>query len=109
MSRKVALKLPTLMHLTTQEAHCVANMFKLYDYKSTGKIPGYLAVKVCETIGISVHISNFSPETTIQELLLVLDQLIPEVISSLFLVCVNILIYSVFVLYFSRSQLFSAH
>lgn len=79
MSRKIALKLPPLMRLTTQEAHCIANMFKLYDYKSTGKIPGYLGVKVCETIGIHVHISNFSPEITIQELLLVLDQLIPEV------------------------------
>lgn len=67
-----------MLRITTQEAQCLLNMFRLYDYKSTGRIPSYLAVKVCDTIGIHINEGNFSDDVSIQELLMLLDRVVPE-------------------------------
>lgn len=69
---------PPMLRLTTQEAQCILNIFRLYDYKSNGRIPSYLAVKVCDAIGINFHESSFSDEVTLQELLMLLDRFVPE-------------------------------
>jgi hypothetical protein len=76
MNKKLIL--PPLLRLTPQEAHSVVNIFRVYDYKSTGKIPNYLASKVMKALGFDVNPSSFNSEVSIQEVLLYLDQLIPE-------------------------------
>jgi hypothetical protein len=72
------LNLPPLLKLTTQEAHCIANTFRIYDYKASGRIPGYLAAKLCKTLGVNIHESNFAPLVTLQELLLLIDRVMPD-------------------------------
>lgn len=69
---------PPMLRITQQEAQCILNIFRLYDYRSTGRIPSYLAVKVCDTIGLHIGEGNFSNEVSIQELLMLLDRIVPE-------------------------------
>lgn len=69
---------PPMLRITTQEAQCILNIFRIYDYRSTGRIPSYLAVKVCNTIGLHISEGNFSNDVTIQELLMLLDRVAPE-------------------------------
>ena len=51
MSNK-KLVLPPLTRVTPAEANAVANMFRLYDYKSNGLIPNHLALKLIKSIGL---------------------------------------------------------
>jgi hypothetical protein len=87
--------LPLIKKLTKQEIACILKAFKLYDYHGTGKIPSHLARKLINSLGLSVPssddggggVSLSSSETTLHELLLIVDKLMPEpeplLISSL--------------------------
>lgn len=82
MSHHVKVKgkyqFPPMLKITPQEAQCILNIFRLYDYRSTGRIPSYLAVKVCDTLGMHISEGNFSDEVSLQELLMLLDRVIPD-------------------------------
>lgn len=70
--------LPTLSRLGEQEARAVEAMFRLYDHKSTGRIPAHLAQCLCKQLGIDVSLHMLPPNGTLKDLLLVIDQKIPD-------------------------------
>lgn len=91
MSHHKKQKYPVLLRLTIREADSIANMFRLYDYKATGKIPDYLAVKLLHTLGFKFNEALLSKEVVLNEILLLVDQMIPEpepvLVSSLSSFC----------------------
>lgn len=70
--------IPPLLKISPIEANAIVSMFRLYDYKATGKIPRHLAKKLTISLGFDVPIGNLSSEIGVRELLLFLDQWCPE-------------------------------
>ena len=69
-----------LVHLTHAEAQAVSHMFSLYDYKSTGRIPPHLAMKLLSQLGLDeaqLELVVFTNEVSLSEVLMHLDQLMP--------------------------------
>jgi hypothetical protein len=73
-------KFPPLSKLTDGEAECIASAFKLYDYKSNGRVPTYLAVKLIQTLGLPKPPEEIfgAKDVTLNEVLVVIDRLMPE-------------------------------
>lgn len=72
------IKRSKYLNLNGLEVSSVSNMFKLYDYKSTGRIPNYLAVKLIETLGLPARHLDFHSDVTLEEVLQTVDKLVPE-------------------------------
>jgi hypothetical protein len=72
------IKRSKFFNLTTLEVNSITNMFKLYDYKSTGRIPNYLAVKLIESLGLPARHLDLDVEVALAEVLSIVDKLIPE-------------------------------
>lgn len=70
--------LPQLGRLEEQEARAVEAMFRLYDHKSTGRIPAHLAQCLCKQLGIDIALHMLPPNGTLKDLLMVIDQKIPD-------------------------------
>jgi hypothetical protein len=72
---------PKLKNMTHSEAQAIAHMFTLYDYKSTGRIPPHLAVKLISMLGFEHNQYQdlvFSTDgATLGEVLMNVDQLMP--------------------------------
>jgi hypothetical protein len=64
--------------MSAAEANTIANMFRLYDYKSTGRIPDYLAVKLIESLGVSAKHLDLPPDLNLNEIVSIVDKLLPE-------------------------------
>lgn len=71
--------LPPLQRLSLNEADSICAMFKLYDIRTTGRIPKRLAIKLLKTLGFG-PISHLltAPDVNIKEFLLFLDFHVPE-------------------------------
>ncbi len=67
-----------LQRMSAMEANAVANMFRMYDYKSTGRIPDYLAIKLIELLGIPAKHLDLPPDLTLHEIVTIVDKLLPE-------------------------------
>ena len=84
MSRRT---LPPLVRLTEVEARAIESMFRVYDYKSTGRIPQHLAYKLCCACGFDFSIHSLPANGTLKEILLFLDMRIidpePQLYSQL--------------------------
>ncbi len=76
MSRRQ--KFPPLIRVTLADAHSVATMFKLYDLKQTGKIKNHLAKNLIRALGFNTDSVVLSSEVSLNEVLLLLDQLTPD-------------------------------
>ncbi len=76
MSLKRAL--PPLLRLTELEARAIESMFRLYDYKATGRIPQHLAHKLFSAMGFDFSIHMLPQNGTLKELLLFLDMRCPD-------------------------------
>ncbi len=70
--------IPPLLKLQPNDAASISSMFRLYDYKSTGKIPKHLAKKLTQTLGFDAPVGNLGQEVSLKELLLFLDNWCPE-------------------------------
>ncbi|RYG91063.1 hypothetical protein EON65_59395, partial [archaeon] len=67
-------KFPPMLRMTTNEAECISNMFRLYDTHCTGRIANHFAEKLAHTIGLKqVDRHMFSGDVSLNELLLTLD------------------------------------
>jgi hypothetical protein len=72
-------KLPPFLRLTVNEAQCIAKMFRIFDTHSTGRVANYSAERIAQTLGVrDISRSMFSAEVTLNELLLTVDQYMPE-------------------------------
>lgn len=72
-------KLPPLLRLTHSEAQSIAAMFRLYDTRCTGRISNSSAEKLATTLGIrGLDRSMFAGEVGLNELLMTMDQCMPE-------------------------------
>jgi len=72
-------KAPVLVNVTPAEAESVRSMFKLFDHNSEGHIPNYLARNLMKELGFDVNmLACFAEEVTENEILKLLDQLIPD-------------------------------
>jgi hypothetical protein len=71
---------PLLRNVTPVEQDAVSRMFRLYDHELKGNIPDYLARNLMNQLGF--HIMNleavFGHEVSLREVLLLLDQMIPD-------------------------------
>ena len=76
MSAAVSKKyiIPPLRRLTEDEADAIQSMFRLYDYTATGLIQRHLAVRLLKTLGFASSGSTMSPEVSLREFLLYVDQ-----------------------------------
>jgi hypothetical protein len=81
-------KFPPMIRVTAQEAQSVASMFKLYDIKQTGKIKNHLAKNLVKALGFNTDSIILSTEVSLNEVLLLVDQLMPDpdppLLSSMF-------------------------
>lgn len=66
--------IPPLRRLTEDEADAVLSMFRLYDYTASGLIPRHLAARLLKTLGFASSGSTLSPEVSLREFLLYVDQ-----------------------------------
>jgi len=65
--------IPPLVRLTISEAQAVESMFRLYDYKCTGRIPQHLALKLFTSLGMDFSIHSLPMNGSLKDLLLFLD------------------------------------
>lgn len=72
--------MPLLRNVSPIEQDIVSRMYRMYDHDLKGQIPNYLARNLMSQLGI--HITNlevvFSQEVSLAEILLLLDQMIPD-------------------------------
>ena len=80
---RMSKALPALSRLTELEARSIELMFRLYDYKSTGRIPSHLAKNLFRELGIDVAPHMLPPQGTLKDLLLVADQRMPDPLPAL--------------------------
>ncbi len=71
-------RLPPLMKLKPDESQSIQSMFRLYDYRSSGRIPKHLAKKLTQNLGFDIPVGNLGADVSIKDLLLFIDQWIPE-------------------------------
>jgi hypothetical protein len=81
--------IPQMLRITNSEAESIANMFRLYDYKSTSRISRHLCMNLVKTLGFGHgQTQGLPPEVSLKELLLWVDQRtpepVPEIACSLF-------------------------
>jgi len=76
MSKRI--RFPPLSRLQIPEAQCIANLFRIYDYSSTGIIPNYLALKLIRTLGLTVPEAALPAALSLTDLLVIVDQIMPE-------------------------------
>lgn len=67
-----------LQRMTVPEANAIANMFRIYDYKCTGRIPDYLAIKLIESLGVSAKHLDLPSDLSLNEIVTIVDKLLPE-------------------------------
>jgi len=65
--------IPPLVRLSISEAQAVESMFRLYDYKCTGRIPQHLAFKLFTSLGMDFSIHSLPMNGSLKDLLLFLD------------------------------------
>lgn len=82
MSKSLS-QLPALSRLTEVEARAIEQMFRLYDYKSTGRIPSHLGRNLCQALGFDVALHNLPPNGTLRDILQLLDQRVPDPLPPL--------------------------
>jgi hypothetical protein len=81
MAKREKNLIPVVQKLSKPEIQCIVNAFKLYDNNSSGKISTVLAAKLVKALGmqISEDSNHFtSSTTTLHDLILVIDKLMPE-------------------------------
>lgn len=76
--------IPSLTRLDISEAQAVESMFRLYDYKCTGRIPQHLAYKLVTALGFDVSIHSLPLNGSLKEILLFLDMRIVDPEPALF-------------------------
>lgn len=81
MSKRV---IPPLVRLSMSEAQAIESMFRLYDYKCTGRIPQHLAFKLTNSLGMDFSQHALPMNGTLKELLLFIDMRIVDPEPSLF-------------------------
>ena len=71
-------KAPILANVTDSEKEAVTTMFRYYDHSLKGSIPKHLAKNLFRSLGfdLSMNDSIFSAQVTLNEILLLLDQVI---------------------------------
>ena len=72
-----------LLRLTDVEANAIEEMFRLYDYKATGKIPRHLAIKLFKGLGFDLAEHTVPLNGGFRELLMFLDRQCPDPLPSL--------------------------
>ena len=70
--------IPPLTRLTPSEAVAVEGMFRLYDYKSSGRIPQHLAYKLATALGFDVSVHSLPQNGSLKDILLFLDSRIVD-------------------------------
>lgn len=76
MSKRI--RFPPLSRLQISEAQCIANLFRIYDYKSTGIIPNHLALKLIRNLGLQISELALPESLSLTDLLVIIDQVMPE-------------------------------
>jgi hypothetical protein len=70
--------IPPLVRLTPSEAAAIESMFRLYDYKSSGRIPQHLAYKLATALGFDVSVHSLPQNGSLKDILLFLDMRIVD-------------------------------
>lgn len=72
-------KIPPLTKISQLEAEAILNMFNMYDYTCTGRIPKRLVLKLLSSLGFNGFAHEITaPEMTLTEILLFLDLRHPD-------------------------------
>ena len=74
----MAKSYPPLTTLTELEARSIELMFRVYDYKGSGRIPSHLAKNLFRELGLEVATHQLPPNGTLKDILLIADQKMPE-------------------------------
>eukprot|EP01038_Epipyxis_sp_PR26KG_P010866 gene10866-14584_t len=71
-------RIPHLIRLNPTESQAIASMFRLYDYKATGRIPPHLAKKLICSLGFEADYISFTTDVSLADVLYILDKIVPD-------------------------------